>query len=239
MKAFLLAAGLGTRLRPLTLTLPKCLVPINNKPLLQWWIELFNAHGIHEVMINTSYLREQVTGFIHDNNSSNSGVTLYETYEPELLGSGGTIRDNKDFVGRDENFMIAYADNLTDADLTAFQGFHDSTCLANNGILSMALFRTNVPSQCGIATIDENLCITEFIEKPDNPKSDLANAGIYIANRKVFDHLPDKELLDFGKDVLPKLVNHMYGWENHSYLIDIGTPENYAKAQSDWRKLKS
>lgn len=235
MKAFLLAAGLGTRLRPLTLTTPKCLVPIHSKPLLQWWAELFNIHGIHEVMINTHYLREPVAEFLSKYNSSNSGVTFHETYEPELIGSGGTVRNNRAFVDGEENFMIAYADNLTDTNLTAFQDFHKNICVPGGGILSMALFRANHPEQCGIAALDDEMRITEFTEKPKNPKSNLANAGIYIANRKIFDIFPDKKPLDFGNDVLPLLTGKMYGHEITSYLIDIGTPENYAKAQNEWR----
>ena len=100
----------------------------------------------------------------------------------------------------------------------------------------MTLFRTNLPKQCGIAELDSSRRITDFTEKPDNPKSNLANGGMYIASRKIFDYLPDAETLDFGKDVLPRLVNKMYGWELKNYLIDIGTPENYSKAQAEWRK---
>lgn len=234
MKAFLLAAGFGTRLRPLTNTVPKCLVPICGKPLLQWWMELFEKHGITDVLVNTHYLREPVAAFIKENNKKGK-VILHEAYEPELLGSGGTIRDNKTFIGNDDTFMVCYADNLTNTDLTAFQQFHK----AHNGILSMALFHTNLPKQCGIAALDRSMRITEFAEKPENPKSNLANAGMYIANKELFSHLWVKEndLLDFGKDVLPKLVGNMYGWEDKDYLIDIGTMENYNKAQAEWAAL--
>ena len=236
MKAFLLAAGLGTRLRPLTLTTPKCLVPINGKPLLQWWIELFRLHGIHEVMINTHYLRDAVADFISLNNSSSSGVTLYEAHEHSLKGSGGTVRDNRSFVDGEDDFMIAYADNLTDTNLTDFQAFHAEVCRKHNGILSMALFHANHPEQCGIASLDHEGRIVSFTEKPEHPVSYLANAGIYIASSRIFDYLPEHALLDFGKNVLPKLVNNMYGWEDNNYLIDIGTPENYERAKNEWRK---
>ena len=87
MKAFLLAAGLGTRLRPITDNTPKCLVPICGKPMLSWWIELFEKHGITDVLINTHYLRDQVSDFINEHNKSNPKVTLYEAYEPVLIGS--------------------------------------------------------------------------------------------------------------------------------------------------------
>ncbi|MBQ3446898.1 MAG: nucleotidyltransferase family protein [Synergistaceae bacterium] len=235
MKAFLLAAGLGTRLRPLTLTVPKCLVPIHSKPLLQWWVELFSQHGIREVMINTHYLREPVAEFIRANNSSGSGVTLHEAYEPELSGSGGMVRDNRNFVDGEDGFMIAYADNLTDANLTAFREFHRDTCLKNGGLLSMALFRANHPEQCGIASLDDDMSITAFTEKPAHPSSSLANAGIYIASPEIFSYIPREGSADFGKDVLPRLVGKMYGWETDGYLLDIGTPENYSKAQQEWR----
>lgn len=232
MKAFLLAAGFGTRLRPLTDTVPKCLVPICGKPLLCWWIDLFEKHGIKEVMINTHYLRDPVASFIEENNRKGK-VILHEAYEPVLLGSGGTIRDNRAFLGDDKDFMVCYADNLTNTNLTALQEFHRT----HDGILTMALFHTNFPKQCGIAALDEEKRIVEFVEKPEEPKSDLANAGIYIANRELFSYLWEKEILDFGKDVLPKLVGKMYGWEDKDYLIDIGTMENYRKAQHEWEAI--
>lgn len=234
MKAFLLAAGFGTRLRPLTDTVPKCLVPVCGKPLLQWWVELFGEHGITDVLINTHYLRGQVAGFIEENNKK-GGVILHEAYEPVLRGSGGTVRDHEEFLGDDDSFMVCYADNLTDADLTAFQEFHKT----HSGILSMTLFHTNLPEQCGIAELDGEKRITEFEEKPEHPKSDLANAGIYIADREIFSCFPEKDPLDFGKDVLPGLAGRMYGWELRGYLRDIGTMENYRKAQAEWEEIRN
>ncbi len=232
MKAFLLAAGYGTRLRPITDRVPKCLVPICGKPLLWWWVELFREHGITDVLINTHYLRDQVSQFIRENNRE-GGVILHEAYEPVLLGSGGTIRDNESFLEDDDSFLICYADNLTNTNLTAFQEFHRS----HGGILSMALFHTNLPRQCGIAAVDERGKIVEFEEKPQNPLSNLANAGIYMADREIFSCLPDQTPLDFGKDVLPGLTGRMYGWEDRDYLIDIGTMENYRQAQSEWKGI--
>lgn len=231
MKAFLLAAGYGTRLRPLTNTIPKCMVPIHGLPLLGWWFDLFQKHGITEVMVNTHYLPDPVRAFIKKYNSTATGFTAYETYEQELLGSGGTIRANRAFVEHEENFLICYADNLTDANLSEFQSFHK----IHNGILSMALFYTNLPEQCGIAELDYQDKIIEFVEKPDHPKSNLANAGMYIANNQIFKYFDsDKKILDFGKDILPQLIGKMFGWNVGGYLIDIGTPENYKKAKEDW-----
>lgn len=232
MKAFLLAAGFGTRLRPLTDTTPKCLIPVCGSPVMEWWLRLFARHGITEVMVNTHYLADQVRDFLNDWNSRYGNPVVTEFYEESLLGSGGTVAANRDFIGADDDFMICYADDLTDANLTAFQEFHQT----HDGVLSMALFRTNRPTECGIASMDETGRIVEFVEKPAQPKSDLANAGMYIARKSLFDYLPrDRDLLDFGKDVLPRLVGNMYGWQTEGYLLDIGTMENYEKANREWQ----
>lgn len=99
----------------------------------------------------------------------------------------------------------------------------------------MALFYTNLPEQCGIAALDEKGRIVEFEEKPLKPKSNLANAGLYIARKEIFHYLPEKNRqLDFGKDVLPLLVGKMYGWQAEGYLLDVGTMENYEKANREW-----
>lgn len=233
MKAFLLAAGYGTRLRPLTDTIPKCMVPIHGQPLLGWWFDLLQRHGVTEVLVNTHYLPEPVQEYMAAYNRLATGLTAHETYEPELLGSGGTIRANRPFVEGERDFLICYADNLTDANLTQFQRFHRD----HGQLLTMALFHTNVPEQCGIAELDGEGCITAFVEKPEHPKSNLANAGMYVADNRIFEYLNniDKPVLDLGKDVLPKLVGQMYGWNTDGYLIDIGTPENYKRANEEWK----
>jgi mannose-1-phosphate guanylyltransferase len=234
VKAFLLAAGLGTRLRPLTDTTPKCLIPIGGKPLLYWWFQLLERHGVTQVLINTHYLYELVREYIDDYNKVGK-LLVHEFYEPILLGSGGTVAANKSFVANEESFLICYADNLTDVNLRAMTEFHNS----HDGILTMALFRAKNPEQCGIADVDQNGKIIEFIEKPQNTKSNLANAGIYVARKEIFDYFPKKEFIDFGNDLLPQLVGRMYAWEMHDYLIDIGTLENYQKAKLDWNNVKS
>lgn len=230
MKSFLLAAGYGTRLKPITDTKAKCLVDMKGEPLLAWWFKLFRENNIDEVFINTHYLSEQVEGFVYEYNEENSYKATTH-FEAELLGSGGTVLKNKEFVEGEDSFFICYADNLTDISLRDMYAFHKK----NHGILTMALFRTNKPNQCGIASLDENKKIVSFIEKPEKPESNLANAGIYVANQEVFDFFPDKEVIDFGKDVLPSLTGRMYGYEINNYLIDIGTMDNYLKAQKEWK----
>jgi len=229
MKAFLLAAGLGTRLRPLTDSVPKCLVQIDGKPLLDYWMDLYSLHNVSEVLINTHYMHAQVHEYIYDRNLSGKLPYITEYYESELLGSAGTVAANRDFILNDEAFYICYADNLTNIDLTHMLKFHQ----AHTASFTMALFRSNNPSQCGIAALDKDDRIARFEEKPLEPESNLANAGVYIADRSLFDLLPPGRFLDFGKDIIPTLVGKMYGWESHDYLLDIGTPENYRKAQED------
>lgn len=230
MKAFLLAAGLGTRLRPLTDTVPKCLVPIRGQPLLGWWFQLLLKNNVTEVLVNTHYLDTQVRSYIDQYNKQKTGLTAIEYYEKELLGSGGTVRENRNFVKNEESFFICYADNLTNIKLSELHKAY----LRNNGIVTIALFHAEHPEQCGIVELGENEKVLKFEEKPEKPKSDLANAGVYIANNLLFDYISDDEFVDFGKDVLPKLSGNMYGWKIKDYIIDVGTYENYIKAIKEW-----
>lgn len=230
MKAFLLAAGIGSRLRPITDTIPKCLVEIAEHPMLDWWAKLLKENGVTEVLINTHYLHEKVHAYIQEFNKKQSDITFVEFYEQELLGSGGTVKANRGFVENEEDFLICYADNLCDIKLSELICFHQN----KKSPLTMALFRTNLPKQCGIAQLDSAGRIIEFVEKPEFPKSDLANAGIYVANKEIFKYFPEEKFIDFGKDVLPRLVGKMHGWETSDYLIDIGTMENYERAKKEW-----
>ncbi len=227
MKAFLLAAGLGTRLRPLTNSIPKCLVPIAGKPLLQWWFELLELHHVDEVLINLHYFSDRVREFA-ESYKGNLKIRLF--HEETLLGSAGTLAANKEFVKDEKSFLILYADNLTNFNLSEFAKFHES----KNVPFSMALFRAANPTACGIAELNNENIIVEFVEKPKEPKSDLANAGIYIAAPEVLDLIPDLDLADIGFHLLPQLQGKMAGMEIKDYLIDIGTLESLAKAEKDW-----
>jgi mannose-1-phosphate guanylyltransferase len=229
-KAFLLAAGLGTRLKPLTDKIPKCLVSICGKPLLGWWIDLMEKHGIEEVLINLHHLSEHVVTYI---NSYPTKIQFHFFYEKKLLGSGGTLRENKEFVKNEKAFFIFYADNLTNYDLTLFSMFHKK----NEQLLSMALFETDNPQASGIAELNENNIIIDFVEKPKVPKSNLANAGLYVATPQVIDMIPNLKVTDIGFHLLPKLIGKMSGWRNNNYLIDVGTIEKLNKANNEWSKI--
>ena len=227
MKAFLLAAGLGTRLRPITDRIPKCLVPICGKPLLGWWIDLLLQHGISEVLINLHHFPEQVRAFL-DSCPRKPRFTC--VYEPKLLGSAGTLRANREFVAGERSFFVLYADNLTNYDLSAFQDFHRQTGHQN----CMALFQTPVPSQCGIVELDEQQRVVAFEEKPAQPRSNLANAGLYLFRPAMMDLIPALPVTDIGYHLLPQLIGQLHGWLGGGFLVDIGSPAQLQRAENEW-----
>ncbi|QQS34657.1 MAG: nucleotidyltransferase family protein [Ignavibacteriales bacterium] len=230
MKAFLLAAGLGTRLKPITDEIPKCLVNICGTPLLGWWIKLFEHHNIDDVLINLHHLPEKVVEYIK---TQKTKVNFHFFYEEKLLGSAGTLRENKNFVAGEECFFICYADNLTNYNLKNFLSFHKEI----PAHFSMALFNSDNPTSKGIAVLDEQNRIIEFEEKPARPKSNIANAGMYISSPVILEKIPVKEIADIGFDLLPLLKSEMYGWQTEDYLIDIGTPSDMIKAEKEWNNI--
>jgi len=239
LKAFLLAAGLGKRLRPYTNTLPKCLIPIQGKPLMEIWFDLLDAHGITEVLVNTHYHADKVDAFIGGIRSQ-SRLSISTRYEPCLLGSAGTLWHNRRFVAEQSDFVIAYGDNLTDVDLSDMAECHQ-TYRAKGAVLTMGLFEAEDPRACGIAVLDKADRIIDFREKPRRPASRLANSGIFIASASLFDHFPARSemhqqsgVLDLGFHILPRLAGKMYGYKIRGYMRDIGTIESYQAAQREW-----
>ena len=233
MKAFLLTAGLGTRLHPITLTLPKCLVPIAGKPLINWWFESVQKAGVTEVLINLHHLPDRVIEHV---NALDTNIKVTYAYEPELLGSAGTLRANKSFVQDQKAFFIIYADNLTNTSLSNLYDFH----ITQPHAFTMALFETNNPRGGGIVLLNQSFTITSFEEKPANPISNLANAGLYVASPEIISLIdPAKTPADIGFDVLPLLVHKMSGYKINDYLIDIGTHKNLEKARIEFPLLVS
>jgi mannose-1-phosphate guanylyltransferase len=203
-------------------------VPIDGKPLLSRWLEICESHGIEEVLINTHYLADCVRAWAE---KCRPAVKITLAHEEKLLGSAGTVAANRAFVDDVEDFFVFYADNLVDVNLDVLKAFH----IQRPGPLTLGLFRSPNPKSCGIVTLDAAGCVTSFEEKPANPKSDLAYAGILIARRAIFNLLPNSEYADFGSDVLPRLCGKIFGLLLDGYIRDIGTPESYTKAQEDWR----
>ena len=226
MKAVLLAAGLGTRLRPITDDVPKCLVPIGGIPLLEYWLRAFERYGVTDVLINTHYLAEQVVAFVESRSSSPKVALVHET---ELLGSAGTVLANRNWIAGDEAFIIAYADNLTNVNLADMVDSHRRS----RPVATVGLFETEVPEQCGVVEIDEAGTIWNFVEKSPRPPSRLANAGIYVASQAIFDWIPSGQPVDFGFDVFPRLSGQLKGYKLSAYFLDIGDLDRYQQAQAD------
>ncbi|MFN8062834.1 MAG: nucleotidyltransferase family protein [Vicinamibacterales bacterium] len=231
MKAFLLAGGRGERLRPLTLTTPKCLVPVNGEPLLGIWLAHLEREGVTEVLLNVSHHVDQVESFLAARVSQRMRVRLVVEQEP--VGTAGTVRDQSWFVEDVDDFWVFYADNLTDVALAPMRRAHRQ----HGATLTLGLFRAPNPRAAGIVALDERGTIVDFEEKPAHPRSDLANAGIYLAHRDLIDVLPrTSEVLDFGHHVFPRLLGRMAGHVVDAFLMDVGTPEALTRAAAAWSR---
>ena len=231
MKAILLSAGLGTRLRPITDTIPKCLVPIHGKPLLAYWFDLLCQNGIDEILVNTHYLAEEVHSFVV-NSSWQNQIKL--THEMELLGTAGTVLKNKDFIGI-EPCLLAHADNLTQFDVRAFIAKHQARPSAVE--ITMMTFDTDSPMSCGIVEQNEAGIVTALYEKSLlAPKGNPANAAVYILEPSIIDFLESlqKEYIDFSTEVLPHYIGKMQTFHNVDYHRDIGTPESLQLAHDEF-----
>lgn len=238
MKVFLLAAGLGTRLRPLTDKTPKCLLPIAGKPLLQIWLESLERQGVDEVLVNTHCHPRQVEDLLLDWRGSRLQVSIF--HEPVLLGSAGTLLANEHFVAGNDPFFIIYGDNLSQVELPKMLAFHSEHGLP----FTLGVFKADDPQRCGIAEIDAEQLVTGFVEKPLKPRSNLAAAGIYVADRRLFDFYPgalagQSGPLDLGFHIIPRLVGRMKAYFIAEFLMDIGTPESYQSAQRLWASLQT
>jgi mannose-1-phosphate guanylyltransferase len=227
MKAFLLAGGLGTRLRPLTDSTPKCLLPIRGTPMLQIWFDLCRRHGIDEVLINVHSHGDAVRKFI-EKNEDGLRVRLFE--ETALLGSAGTVLANRDWVGKEDSFWVFYADVLTTTNLNQMLVFHNS----RGQIATIGVYEVQDPSRCGIVQVDDNGVVCDFVEKPQAPRSNLAFSGLMLASPALLDLIPDTSPVDLGFHVLPQIVGRMAAYRIPDFLIDIGTLETYRVAQLTW-----
>lgn len=231
MKALLLAGGLGTRLRPLTDTIPKCLVPIHGKPLLGYWFDLLFPAGIGNALVNTHYLPDPVRRFVAGS-PWRSRIEL--THEETLLGTGGTILANRAFF-EDGPFMVVHADNLTRFDVGAFIARHRDRPAGCE--ITMMTFATDAPQSCGIVSENAEGVITGFYEKVADPPGNHANAAVYIFEPSVIGFLAalGKPAIDLSTEIIPHYVGRMCGFLNDDYHRDIGTPESLAKAEAEFK----
>jgi mannose-1-phosphate guanylyltransferase len=232
VKAFILAAGHGTRLLPLTKEKPKCLVEIQGSPMLAIWLQWCKLSGISEVVINLHAHAQMVQQFIDDNEFE---VKVNVSHEPVLLGSAGTLRKHRDFVADESEFAILYADVLTNMDLAPLVAVHRK----HKAKATIGLYRVSNPSSCGIVELDYDNQVISFEEKPENPRSDLAFSGIMVASPAMLDCIPKLPVADIGFHTLPRLLGSLYGCPLGigEYLVDIGTLEKYEAAQIQWPGL--
>lgn len=224
MRAVLLAAGLGTRLRPLTDSTPKCLVPIRGKPLLDIWCEdLLNA-GVTRLLVNLHYKSESVQQHLRDSRFAKHVETIFE---PELLGTAGTLIANRNFFDGEDGILL-HADNYSEANLAQIITAHAHR--PSNCEMTMMAFRTTTPQTCGILEIDEKHILKKMFEKSIDQHGNLANAAFYILSKKLISDLTNET--DFSNEVIPKYFEKTLVVETDKTFIDIGTPESYAHAQA-------
>ena len=227
MKAFLLAAGIGSRLRPITSTTPKCMIVIDDRPLLDIWLDAFDRAGVDEVLVNLHHLPDVVRRHL----AARTGPPLVRTFfEPQLLGSAGTLLANREWVEAEEFFLACYADNLTDFDLRSLIDAHRE----HGATATWTVFHSANPSAGGVVELDAAGRVIGFVEKPSQPVSDLTNAGMYAFDPRVLDEIDGALPSDIGYNLLPRLVGRARAVLVEGYFRDVGTAEAYRRAREEW-----
>jgi mannose-1-phosphate guanylyltransferase/mannose-1-phosphate guanylyltransferase/phosphomannomutase len=244
----ILAAGLGTRLRPLTYVMPKPVAPVLNRPILAWIADLIGRHEFEQVVANVSYLPEQIREVLGD--GSDHGLEITYSEEPEPLGTAGGVGKVRDFLSETESFLVISGDALTDIDLSAMRAAHEAN-VERGAIATLATKRVEDTTQFGVAITDEEGRIQGFQEKPEPAEalSDLANCGIYMFRREIFDHFPPPDrkspagdddqppgFVDWAMDVFPSLLDGdvpFYSHEIDAYWNDIGSVGEFVQGNLD------
>jgi mannose-1-phosphate guanylyltransferase/mannose-1-phosphate guanylyltransferase/phosphomannomutase len=231
MKAMVMAAGLGTRLRPLTYEIPKPMVPVVNRPIMEHILRLLPRHGFSEVIANLHWFPDTIRNRFGD--GSALGIDLTYSYEDELMGTAGGVRNVSSFFG-DEPFLVMAADALTDIDLGALVAAHNE----NGGIATLAVTQVPNVSEFGVVITDAGRRIQGFQEKPDPAEalSDLASCMIYILEPEILDYFPDKHAVDFAREVFPALLENDVPFHVHridSYWNDVGSLPEYLQGNLD------
>jgi mannose-1-phosphate guanylyltransferase len=221
---------LGTRLRPLTDSTPKCLVRIDGRALLDYWIELLCSAGGDALLVNLHYLPDTVRAHIA---ASRYAARIRTVHEERLLGTAGTLLRNRAFF-QGGSAMLVHADNLSLFDVAAFQRRFDGR---PEGVdITMMTFSTDRPESCGIVELDDRGVVTRFHEKVARPPGNLANGAVYLLAPSVFDFLAalGKDVIDFSTEVLPHYMGRINTFHNDVYHRDIGTLESLAAAQVEY-----
>jgi mannose-1-phosphate guanylyltransferase len=226
MKAILLAAGFGTRLRPLTDSIPKCLVPIGGRPLLEIWLCSLARSGIGPYLVNTHYLSGCVEAYVA---ASQYAKDVSLVREKDLLGTAGTLNANLEFFEGEDGLLI-HADNYCVADMRCFVKAHRTR--PPHCQMTMMTFRTDTPSSCGIVELDHHRVVQSFHEKSATPPGNLANGAVYILSAELLRRMDTefRDAVDFSTQVIPHLMGHIYAYEVSETFLDVGTPESYRQA---------
>jgi mannose-1-phosphate guanylyltransferase/mannose-1-phosphate guanylyltransferase/phosphomannomutase len=228
-----MAAGLGTRLRPLTYEIPKPMVPVANRPVIEHILRLLRGHGFGEVIANLHWFPETIERHLGD--GAALGVELTYRLEAELLGTAGGVRNVRDFLTVDSGpFLVMAGDALSDLDLAALVAAHRE----HGGIATLATKRVANTSEYGVILTDSDWRVQGFQEKPDPAEalSDLANCMIYVLEPEIFDHFPEHAAPDFALDVFPALLEHDVPFHVHvsdAYWNDVGSPAEYLQGNLD------
>jgi NDP-sugar pyrophosphorylase family protein len=220
MKAMVMAAGLGTRLAPLTDFIPKPMMPIANRPVLHHLLNLLHRHDVHEVGINLHAFPDMIRTYFGD--GSDLGLDIHWSHEPELLGTAGGTKALED-LWASETILVTSGDGLHDVDVTALLGHHRRT----GALATLAVKPVADPSAYGVVILDRDTRVTGFQEKPrpDEARSNLANCGVYVIEPELLALIPDGEFCDFGRDIWPSLVasnESLYAYTTMAYWNDVG-----------------
>lgn len=230
MKAVIMAGGKGSRLRPLTSQLPKPMVPLLDRPCMEYIIELLKRHGCDDIAVTVQYLGASIKKYFGD--GSELGVRLHYFEEFEPLGTAGGVKNVEDFL--DDTFLVISGDALTDFNLQAAVQFHQE----RKAVATIVLTHVEVPLEFGVVMTEKDGKISRFLEKPSWGEvfSDSVNTGIYVLEPEIFDLIPKGSMVDFSKDVFPRLMEDnrpLYGYEAQGYWSDIGNLSQYRQAQFD------
>lgn len=235
MNAMVLAAGKGTRLRTLTESLPKPMLPVAGKPVILHILEWLRRYQVRQVAINLHHRPEVIRAYF--GNGAGFGLEIAYSEEPELLGTAGGVKAMANFF--DDPFVVVYGDVLTDLDLGALLAFHRTRISRPHATLTVD--RRPDAAQCGVVATDAGERVREFIEKPMeiDMLSLWVNSGIMVIDRPLLEQIPSGRVCDFGRDVFPAWLRRdvpLFAWRlpEDSYLIDMGTPEKLAQADREW-----
>ena len=228
MQALILAGGEGTRLRPLTLTVPKPVVPLANRPFITYMIDWLERHGFDDIVLSCGFLADGVREVLGKGDLN--GVAVQYVDEPQPLGTAGAVKLAQPVLG--DRFAVLNGDVLTDLDISRLRDFHEQ----RGALATLGLYPVEDPSSYGVVVTDEKGRVQEFVEKPapGTAPSNHINAGVYMLEHGVLDHIDSGRAVSFEREVFPSLVGKgLHAMPLGGYWMDIGTPERYLQATRD------